>query len=140
MLSAALLIFANTLLFSLRLASGGTFPRPLSAAEERMWLERFARGDPANFTCAGQVNCPLRRDFACGEMLVRRSAAGRRVAGAKEQQLLPSLFQLHHGHTVLPLAVAAQPEGLHRAVSPEDLMHRLAQGAGSLAVDDADRI
>ena len=46
MLSAALLIFANTLLFSLRLASGGTFPRPLSAAEERMWLERFARGDP----------------------------------------------------------------------------------------------
>ena len=46
MLSAALLIFANTLLFSLRLSGGGTFPKPLSAAEERLWLERFAQGDP----------------------------------------------------------------------------------------------
>ena len=45
MLSAALLIFANSLLFSLRLSGGGSFPKPLSAAEERMWLERYARGD-----------------------------------------------------------------------------------------------
>ena len=35
MLSAALLLFANTLLFSLRLSGGGSFPKPLSAAEER---------------------------------------------------------------------------------------------------------
>ena len=33
MLSAALLLFANTLLFSLRLSGGGSFPKPLSAAE-----------------------------------------------------------------------------------------------------------
>lgn len=46
MLSAALLLFANTLLFSLRLSGGGSFPKPLTAAEERMWLERYARGDP----------------------------------------------------------------------------------------------
>ncbi len=46
MLSAALLLFANTLLFSLRLSGGGSFPRPLSAAEEREWLDRYARGDP----------------------------------------------------------------------------------------------
>ena len=46
MLSAALLIFANTLLFSLRLSGGGTFPKPLSAAEERHWLDRYAQGDP----------------------------------------------------------------------------------------------
>ena len=46
MLSAALLIFANTLLFSLRLSGGGTFPKPLSAAEERLWLDRYAQGDP----------------------------------------------------------------------------------------------
>lgn len=46
MLSAALLLFANTLLFSLRLSGGGSFPKPLSAAEERMWLERYAKGDP----------------------------------------------------------------------------------------------
>ena len=46
MLSAALLLFANTLLFSLRLSGGGSFPKPLSAAEEREWLSRYAQGDP----------------------------------------------------------------------------------------------
>lgn len=46
MLSAALLLFANSLLFSLRLSGGGSFPKPLSAAEERMWLDRYAQGDP----------------------------------------------------------------------------------------------
>lgn len=46
MLSAALLLFANTLLFSLRLSGGGSFPKPLSAAEERVWLDRWAQGDP----------------------------------------------------------------------------------------------
>ena len=46
MLSAALLLFANTLLFSLRLSGGGSFPKPLSAAEERECLARLAQGDP----------------------------------------------------------------------------------------------
>lgn len=46
MISAALMLFANTLLFSLRLDRSGSFPRPLSASEERMWLERLAQGDP----------------------------------------------------------------------------------------------
>ena len=45
MLSAALLLFANTLLFSLRLSGGGTFPKPLTAAEEREYLRRYAAGD-----------------------------------------------------------------------------------------------
>lgn len=47
MLSAALLLFANTLLFSLRLSGGGSFPKPLSAAEEREYLRRYAQGDQA---------------------------------------------------------------------------------------------
>ena len=46
MLSGALLLFANSLLFSLRLSGGGSFPKPLSAAEERVWLDRLAAGDP----------------------------------------------------------------------------------------------
>ena len=46
MLTQALLLFANTLLFSLRLSGGGSFPKPLSAAEETYWLERLAQGDP----------------------------------------------------------------------------------------------
>ena len=45
MLSAALLLFANTLLFSLRISGGGSFPKPLSAAEEREYLARCAAGD-----------------------------------------------------------------------------------------------
>lgn len=42
----SLLLFANTLLFSLRLSGSGSFPKPLSAAEEREWLSRYANGDP----------------------------------------------------------------------------------------------
>ena len=45
MLTHTLLLFANTLLFSLRLSGGGSFPKPLSAAEETHFLERFAQGD-----------------------------------------------------------------------------------------------
>lgn len=45
MLTAALLLFANSLLLSLRLNGGGTFPKPLSAAEEKMYLEKYAKGD-----------------------------------------------------------------------------------------------
>ena len=44
MLSAALLLFANTLLFSLRLSGGGSFPKPLTASEEREYLHRCASG------------------------------------------------------------------------------------------------
>ena len=45
MLSAALLLFANTLLFSLRLSGGGSFPKPLPPEKERECLERCAAGD-----------------------------------------------------------------------------------------------
>ncbi len=41
-----LLLIANTLLYPLRLTtSNGSFPKPLSAKEERMYLERAAEGD-----------------------------------------------------------------------------------------------
>ena len=46
MLTTALLVLANTLLFTLRLSGSGSFPKPLSAAEERFWLQRYAEGDP----------------------------------------------------------------------------------------------
>ena len=45
MLSQALMLFANTLLFSLRLSGSGSFPKPLTAAEEALWLERLSQGD-----------------------------------------------------------------------------------------------
>lgn len=45
MLSAALLLLANSLLFSLRLNGGGSFPKPLTAGEEKEYLKRFAEGD-----------------------------------------------------------------------------------------------
>lgn len=45
MFTAALLLFANTLLFSLRLSGSGSFPKPLSAAEEQEYLQRYAKGD-----------------------------------------------------------------------------------------------
>lgn len=45
MLSAALLLLLNSAFWTLRLGSTGSFPRPLSAAEERECLERAAQGD-----------------------------------------------------------------------------------------------
>ena len=47
MISAALLLILSSAFFTLRLGSAGSFPRPLSAAEERECLERAAQGDEA---------------------------------------------------------------------------------------------
>ena len=48
MVSAALLLILSSAFFALRLGSTGSFPRPLSAAEERECLERAAEGDEAS--------------------------------------------------------------------------------------------
>ena len=46
MLSAVSLLLTNSLMFTLRLnGSTGSFPKPLSAAEEKQYLERYAAGD-----------------------------------------------------------------------------------------------
>ena len=46
MLSPAIYLMLNGLFFTLRLSGGGgSFPRPLKAAEERECLERCAQGD-----------------------------------------------------------------------------------------------
>ncbi len=44
MISAAAWLMLSSMLYSLRLQSG-SFPRPLSAKEERMYLEKAAQGD-----------------------------------------------------------------------------------------------
>ena len=46
MLSAVILLLTNSLMFTLRLnGSTRSFPKPLSAAEEKQYLERYAAGD-----------------------------------------------------------------------------------------------
>lgn len=46
MLSAAILLLANSLFLSLRLTGNtGSFPKPLSAAKEQEYLRRSAEGD-----------------------------------------------------------------------------------------------
>ena len=46
MLSAVILLLTNSLMFTLRLnGSTGSFPKPLSVAEEKQYLERYAAGD-----------------------------------------------------------------------------------------------
>lgn len=46
MFSAWITLILNSIFFSLRLSDGGgSFPRPLKADEERLYLERFAAGD-----------------------------------------------------------------------------------------------
>ena len=46
MLGTALVLLRSSLMLSLHLAGGiQSFPKPLTAAEERMYLERYAKGD-----------------------------------------------------------------------------------------------
>ena len=47
MFPAWIFLTLNSLFFTLRLSGGvaGSFPRPLKAEEERLYLERMARGD-----------------------------------------------------------------------------------------------
>ncbi|MBQ1411486.1 MAG: RNA polymerase sporulation sigma factor SigK [Oscillospiraceae bacterium] len=45
MLSAAVLLLLGSMLCALRLDQPGSFPKPLSAKEERLYLERAAQGD-----------------------------------------------------------------------------------------------
>ena len=55
--------------------------------------------------------------------------------------LLCQYFVLLHGHhsdAVFALTVNAQTERLHIFVPPQDIMHRIPQCAGALAVDDGD--
>ena len=45
MLDSAIFLFMNSMLLMLRLSSGDSFPKPLSASEERECLEKWAEGD-----------------------------------------------------------------------------------------------
>ena len=45
MLDSAIFLFMNSMLLMLRLSSGDSFPKPLSAAEESECLEKWAEGD-----------------------------------------------------------------------------------------------
>lgn len=48
-----ILLLTNSLMFTLRLnGSTGSFPKPLSAAEEKQYLERYAAGDLEGPQCA----------------------------------------------------------------------------------------
>lgn len=44
-LSATVWLVFSSMLYSLRLADRGSFPKPLTVAEERHYLERAAQGD-----------------------------------------------------------------------------------------------
>lgn len=45
MLSATVWLIFSSMLYTLRLGSGGSFPKPLTAQEERYYLERAGQGD-----------------------------------------------------------------------------------------------
>lgn len=47
MLTAAVWLMLSSMLYSLRLDNAGSFPKPLTAAEERHYLELAAKGDTA---------------------------------------------------------------------------------------------
>ena len=45
MISATVWLIFSSLIYTLRLDTGSSFPKPLTAEEERQYLERYAQGD-----------------------------------------------------------------------------------------------
>ena len=45
MLCASVWLMLSSMLTSLRISGGGSFPKPLTAEEERIYLEKSAAGD-----------------------------------------------------------------------------------------------
>ena len=80
MISAALILFANTLLLSLRLERGGSFPRPLSAAEERDCLSRMAQGD------SGARNLLIQHNLRLVAHIVKKMDSKRQICSAKKRR------------------------------------------------------
>ena len=60
MLSATVWLVFSSMLYSLRLTDRGSFPKPLTAAEERRYLELAAQGD------LEARNIPTRKPFLAG--------------------------------------------------------------------------
>ena len=89
MLSPVIYLMMNGLFFTLRLSGGGgSFPRPLKAAEEKMYLERCAQGDLEARNILVEHNLRLvahivkkgysgRRKFSGS----KRPSRGRRISG-----------------------------------------------------------
>ena len=51
LMPAAAFLFVNSLYLMLRVSpAAGSFPRPLTAAEEREALEKWAQGNPVSYT------------------------------------------------------------------------------------------
>lgn len=76
MLSAALLLFANSLLLTLRLSGGGSFPKPLSAAEEQRYLELYAKGD------LEARNALIEHNLRLVAHIIKNAASERRISPA----------------------------------------------------------
>lgn len=89
MLSPVIYLMMNGLFFTLRLSGGGgSFPRPLKPAEEKLYLERCAQGDLEARNILVEHNLRLvahivkkgysgRKNFACQ----KRPSRGRRISG-----------------------------------------------------------
>lgn len=102
MLSPVIYLMMNSLFFTLRLSSGGgSFPRPLKAAEEKEYLERCAQGDlearnilvEHNLRLVAHIvkkGCSERRNYS-GQ---KRPPRGRRISSGflNEVPLLYCLF------------------------------------------------
>ena len=73
-----------------------------------------------------------------GGLFLQKTAGSKAPGGAVSRGVL--LFQRDHGDAALALAVDPQTEGFHRLAPPQDVVYRLSQSAGALAVDDGDGV
>ena len=80
MWTAWLLLMLNGLFFTLRLSGGGgSFPRPLKAAEEKEYLERCAQGD------LEARNTLIEHNLRLVAHIVKKGGSKRRIFPAEKQ-------------------------------------------------------
>ena len=133
MLSAALLLFANSLLFSLRLDGGGSFPRPLKADEEAEYLRRLKQGDPEARSALIEHNLRLVAHVV-KKYCTERQNPGAALRGAAQRAADSALSPLRRGTGVpraggrLPGASGAARAAAAAAGAPLPLPQQGAEG------------
>ena len=101
MLSAAVWLMLSSMLTSLRISGGGSFPKPLTAEEERMYLQRSAAGDlearniliERNLRLVAHIMKGLKQSdvFRCEKMTRCGSLNFRKISSSTRSRVLPFL-------------------------------------------------
>ena len=92
MLCASVWLMLSSMLYSLRLSSGSSFPKPLTLEEERYYLEKSAAGDrtqPASRGAHHEQGLKQSEGFRCEKMTRWGPPNFRKISSSTRSRVLP---------------------------------------------------